>query len=201
MKTIPNVTRIERSSGIVLIICLIVLLLLVMLMMASIGTVLLEERMAGNLRQQNIAFQAAESALREAELLIALKDRQVDWDGKGEVDANPFHPLKFSNGPFQNETKPVCVTGLCGGDQQSSNIRSLNETLTRTASTGIANIYREPQYIIELITHNPYEIPDFGDSGRTYAVFRITARAWGDDPNSFVILQSTYKLHALSFSF
>ncbi len=200
MRAIPKKTRIAQQSGIVLIICMIVLLLLVLLMMASIGTVLLEERMAGNLRQQNIAFQAAESALREAESLIALQDRQVDLDGEGPADANPFHPLKFSNGPFQNKTDLVCVNGLCGGDQQSYNIRSLDESWTRTANTGIAKI-KQPQYIIELITHNPYEIPDFGDSGRTYAVFRITARAWGEDPNSFVILQSTYKLHALSFSF
>ena len=156
--------------------------------------------MAGNLRNQNIAFQAAESALREAEALLEFQGQAIDWDGDGSDDANPFHPLKFSGGPFQKADNPKCVDGLCGGVAESAKIRALGSDEVRVASTGIAKI-REPEYVIELITKNPYEIPDFGDSGRTYAMFRITARAWGEDPNSMVILQSTYKLHARSFVF
>ena len=64
------------------------------------------------------------------------------------------------------------------------------------ATTGIANIDAEPQYIIELIRVDPSV-----DSSRLYATFRITARAWGSDSNSLVELQSTYRLHALSFTF
>jgi len=201
MKATQKMPGAERQSGIALIMILIILLLLVLIMLTSMSTTLLEEQMAGNLRQKNIAFQAAESALREAEQAIEFPDVLIDWDGDGAVDVSPFHPLKFSNGPFQAATDPICSNGLCGGDEQSEEIFTLSDAEIRTASTGIPNIYREPQYIIEMITRNPYEIPDFGDSGRAYAVFRITTRAWGEDPNSFVVLQSMYKSHSLSFSF
>jgi len=201
MNAIPKMPGVKRQSGIALIMILIIMLLLVLIMFTSMGTTLLEEQMAGNLRQQNIAFQAAESALREAESTIEFPSVLIDWDGDGTLDASPFHPLKFSNGPFQAATDPICSKGLCGGKLQSANILTLSDAETRTASTGIPNIYREPQYVIEMITRNPYEIPDFGDSGRAFAVFRITTRAWGEDSNSSVVLQSMYKSHSLSFSF
>lgn len=53
-----------------MIIGLVMLLLLTIIMLAAMRVTSLEEKMAGNLRNQNIAFQAAESALREGETRI-----------------------------------------------------------------------------------------------------------------------------------
>jgi type IV pilus assembly protein PilX len=174
-------TRYDRQSGAALLIGLIVLLLLTIIMITALQVTTLEEKMAGNLSNQNIAFQAAESALREAEAII-------------DSGATEFHPLKLSNGPFQNTGDPACVAGLCGTTSplQSDNLAAAAGK--QTAATGIASIVAEPEYLIELIRIDPST-----DSGRVYATFRITARAWGGDSNSLVQLQSTYRLHALSF--
>jgi type IV pilus assembly protein PilX len=59
------------QRGMVLIISLVILLSLTLLGLAAIQNTSLEERMAGNLRAENIAFQAAEAALRSGEAAIA----------------------------------------------------------------------------------------------------------------------------------
>ncbi|MBK9217169.1 MAG: hypothetical protein IPL70_01255 [Uliginosibacterium sp.] len=56
----------NRQSGAALVVGLVVLVLLTLLGIAAMRTSALEERMAGNLRESNIAFQSAEGALREA---------------------------------------------------------------------------------------------------------------------------------------
>jgi len=171
----------DKQSGVALIIGLIVLLLLTVIMITAMQVTTLEERMAGNLQNQNIAFQAAETALREAEAYI-------------DSEATEFHPLKLSNGPFQNTEDPVCVEGLCGTTSPLQSDILASAAGKKTAATGIATIAAEPEYVIELIRIDPST-----DSGRLYATFRITTRAWGGDSASLVQLQSTYRLHALSF--
>ncbi|TCT22889.1 pilus assembly PilX family protein [Thiobaca trueperi] len=57
----------HRQHGTVLVIGLILLLLMTLIGVTAIQTTSLDERMAGNARDRNLAFQAAEAALREAE--------------------------------------------------------------------------------------------------------------------------------------
>jgi len=185
MNTRTNMTNYNgRQSGIALIIGLLVLVLLTLISVTAIRMTTLEERMASNMRNQSIAFQAAESALREAEGTIA--------NNGGEN--NPYKPLQLTGGPFQNAGDNPCVSGLCGTTSplQSENIKTA--TGLATASTGISNIAAEPQYMIELMFVEPSV-----DSARLYATFRITTQAWGSDTNSYIQLQSTYRLHAESF--
>jgi len=66
MKTSRTLQR--RQEGAILVIALLFLVLLTIIGVSSISGVTLEEKMASNLREQNIAFQAAESALRDAEI-------------------------------------------------------------------------------------------------------------------------------------
>ena len=81
--------KINQKDGAVLIISLIMLLLLTIIGITAIQITLLEEKMAGNLQEQNIAFQAAESALRAGETdtaTIASSDfyigsmNPIDWE-------------------------------------------------------------------------------------------------------------------------
>jgi type IV pilus assembly protein PilX len=62
----------HHQSGAVLIISLVILLLLTLIGASSIQTSNLEEKMAGNLRDRDFAFQAAESALIDAETKVTL---------------------------------------------------------------------------------------------------------------------------------
>jgi len=179
----------QRQSGFALIVGLVVLVLLTLIMLMALRMASLEERMAGNLRNQNIAFQAAESALREAEARIRNGTDGLDADEDGAPDANAFNPLLLSGGPFQRTSAPRCVDGLCGESTplQSTLIRTLSDAEVRTAGLGISGI-PEPQYVIELISLAPHT-----DARLMYATFRVTARAWGEDPNSLAQLQSTYR--------
>ena len=59
-----------HERGMVLITSLIILLVLTLLGLASIQNTNMEERMAGNLRAENVAFQAAEAALRGGEACL-----------------------------------------------------------------------------------------------------------------------------------
>ena len=183
MKAKPKIIRYHKQqSGLALIVGLIILLLLSVIMISAVRVTAAQEKMAGNSHNQNIAFQAAESALREAEAFI-------------ESGSAPFAPLKLSGPPFRNTATPFCVAGLCSdsGPVQSDIFPYVDGEMM-TATTGLSTVIAEPQYIIELIRTDPSV-----DSSRVYATFLITARAWGSDSKSRVEMQSTYRLHALSF--
>lgn len=181
----------KQQSGIALIISLIILLLLTIIMISALQVTTIEEKMAGNSQNQNIAFQAAESALREAEGLIHLKDILIDWDRDGaDDDVNPFNKLMLTgiDVPFRETEVLSCVDGLCTRSGVVPGVfPSVSEANMRTASTGIANIAAQPKYIIEMF--DPSIIPD---SDKLKANFRISVRAWGSDLSSVVELQSTY---------
>ncbi|MCO6062603.1 PilX N-terminal domain-containing pilus assembly protein, partial [Pseudomonas sp. MOB-449] len=57
----------QKQKGAVLLVCLIALLALTVLGVTAMSGSTLQERMAGGARDYNVAFQAAESALRVGE--------------------------------------------------------------------------------------------------------------------------------------
>lgn len=83
-----SLAALRKQNGITLIVGLILLLVMTMLGLTAIQVTTQQERMAGNLRDRNIAFQAAESALREGE--SALIRCVIDFSGNGayDVEAN-----------------------------------------------------------------------------------------------------------------
>ncbi|MBW5411704.1 PilX N-terminal domain-containing pilus assembly protein [Pseudomonas sp. MAG002Y] len=64
----------NREKGAVLLVALIVLLLMTIIGISSMRVTSLQERMAGNMRDQNLAFQGAETAMRQAEALVLSKE-------------------------------------------------------------------------------------------------------------------------------
>jgi type IV pilus assembly protein PilX len=68
-RRIPRFSRDQR--GISLLVVLVLLLIMTLLGLAILRGTMLEERMAGNMFERSLAFQAAESALREGELIAA----------------------------------------------------------------------------------------------------------------------------------
>jgi type IV pilus assembly protein PilX len=99
----------RRQGGAVLVVGLIILVILTLLGVQAMRSNVLQERMAGNMRERNLAFQAAESALRLGEANGPFDSANADlagdlanWDGTGasgvvaafddSVSANPqFH--------------------------------------------------------------------------------------------------------------
>ena len=60
----------QKQQGAALVTGLIFMVVLTLLVVAGMRTTILEEKMAGNARDVDLAFQAAEAALREAELSL-----------------------------------------------------------------------------------------------------------------------------------
>ena len=87
------VIQINHKEGAVLIISLIMLLLLTIIGVTAIQTSSLEEKMAGNMRDQNLAFQAAESALRVGETETASIAASDFYTGS----TNPLSDINWAN--------------------------------------------------------------------------------------------------------
>jgi len=113
-----------RQNGAALITSLIFLTVLTILGMSTLGTALLESRMAGNARDRNMAFQAAEIGLRDAELYIRDSGRivgltEVGTAGEGYCETTACTAAMASAGTVDNQ---LCKHGLCdnGGTMKVS---------------------------------------------------------------------------------
>jgi len=168
-----------------------VLLLMVVLAFLSLGALnvsVIQERMAGNARDRNLALQAAEAALRDAEV---------------DIEANLTIDSRFV---------AACTNGLCTPASMVSSgaVSTLRwQTIdwstsaaqsraygSATGATALPDVAAQPRYLVELLPVLP---PPAGQSAHlgTHAsenpqAFRITARAVGLRTSTVVVLQSTF---------
>lgn len=163
--------RTTAQKGSVLIVSLIILLVLTMIGVTAMGTSSLEEKMAGNSRDHELAFQAAEAALTDAQTFI-----------EGIVATTGFTNV---GGLYALTTSP---------DIQATS--TWNSTNSRAYSATLPNTATQPRYIIELRpTTGGGEILELnggGNSAQAITMFRITARGTGGTNTAVVILQAFY---------
>jgi type IV pilus assembly protein PilX len=188
----------QRQQGAILVIALLFLVLLTIIGISSISSVTLEERMAGNLREQNIAFQAAESALRDAEIDL---DTGIAGTGNRDPMTVTVHfaadcSTAFGTAP---NTKGLCKQPATpAGTWQTEivtastwNWTDANKTAeygAHTGATAVAGVVRAPRYVIEYLQEK-----DDGSTAPPTRYFRITARGWGASDTSTVTLQTIYR--------
>lgn len=103
-----NPIRFHRTSeqrGAALITALILLLVLTLVGVNSLANTVLEERMAGNMRDRQLAFQAAEAALREGERRVNDEDNihEIVFYNNGVNDSNRL----------ANNDGDTCRNGYC----------------------------------------------------------------------------------------
>ncbi len=166
----------KQQKGAVLVISLIFLLVLTVVGVAAMQNTSLEEKMAGNVKDRNLAFQNAESAVREAEAFIDTVITLAVFDGSdglyGEGDAEP---------DFLSST----MWASSGSNVQSS------------ADYGA---YAAPRYFIKQFqtvagVEGSLNLSGYGDNkgGGDVTIFNITARGTGGGADSAeVILRSYY---------
>lgn len=159
------------QQGAALIIALVLLLMMTILGVSAMQTTNLQERMAGNMRDRGVAFEAAEAGLRVAE---------------SELRPLPPSPFNNTNGLY-TESDPE-------DDPHFRTVNWNNDGAVRT--TSVDGISGDVRYIIERM--DPVTAPS-GPSLDTQQVapdrqyFRITARATGKTDDAVVILQSTLR--------
>jgi len=166
----------RRQRGVVLIVSLIMLLVVTLLAVSSMQGTMLEEKMAGNTKDRNLAFQTTESAIREAEDFIEGVVSLGGFNGSaglfGLTDAEPYHA---SSGTWSDATQHVVATAAYGS-------------------------YDAPQYYIKHFTtvvgtEGAMNMSGYGDNKGTgdVSIFKITGRGSGGNADSAeVILRSHY---------
>lgn len=169
------------------------LLVLAVLGVAALNSTVMQEKMVSNSKDSNLAFQAAEAGLRDAE---------------ADVTKNITNGTVFTS---------ACAAGLCTPPSTwpspsyadiSKVIDWTNTALTRsygsqTAAPLLPDVAAQPQYVIERLSPPP-GLPagpgtsiglgcgvSCSGSGSGFS-YRLTVLATGARPETRVVLQSTY---------
>jgi type IV pilus assembly protein PilX len=176
----------HHQRGVALIMALVFLTLLTILGVTAMSSSSLEEKMATNTRDRNLAFQAAETALIAAETWMAGLGSEPNFlagnaDDKGlytfdPTDADPIWETVVWTG-----TKVVAYPCTPDDGTPSDSAGCDNGT----TKTEISRVKTQPRYIIEKMGLADSTIPN------TWA-YRITARGTGGSDAAVVMLQSTY---------
>lgn len=170
----PNMSSkmFANERGAALIVALVMLLVMTVLGVSAARNTNLQERMAGNLRDNNLAFQSAERALREGEAFLQSATIPAFTGANGL--------LLMQDGAGQASFWSNDAWWVANG-----------RTVTAISGDLVA---RPPLYVIE-------ELPAIEEEGGSLVFgalpdigfYRITAQAQGGTPDAVTILQSTYR--------
>jgi len=200
--------RAER--GAVLIVALIFLLLLTILALSATGRSLLQERMAGGLRNAQQAQMSAQTALRGAEWKLWMNTTNLVGTpllcGSG-VLAGSCYKYNPNDAALYGDTGTVTQFRHGQGwiTTGATAYKGPSDSVDYTALSGTAQLANNPVYMIEDlgvelpagISSGLHESGATGPTGGGYTsttrhVYRITARATGGNPNTVRVLQSTF---------
>jgi len=166
----------HTQKGAALAISLIMLLLLTIIGVTAMQSTTMQERMAGNSRERNNAFQIAEAALRVAETYLVnnLNPTFVDSSTTDSANGLYFENTTASNAWYLTQTS--------------------NNAKAATRNTGDDTIYGDATYGYVIEELEPVTSEDLSANAPvTNQHYRITARGTGPAGTAVVLLQSTYK--------
>jgi len=185
----PN-PLLHTQQGFVLVVALILLLVLTILGLAAAQSTSLEERMAGNYRNNTLAFQAAEAGLRAAESCIS---SGVAACGGFAANANGVY-LFNPGAPPPPSTATTPLWNVANFWATAGN------TMTYTTASGMnfPNVASQPQIIIEEMP--PVAQPggnigtqQYGGGAPGIQLYRITVLGTGGDSSANVMLQAIFQ--------
>lgn len=176
----PHDCRSQR--GVALVVGLVFLIILTLLGIGAMNTAALEEKMAFNSKDRNLAFQAAESALRVGE----------NWIGTALGAPTSFPDT--ANGMYLPSTTGIPLSDSVAWTG-SSNLVVYPNVPALSVSGGLIKIGTQPKYIIEYLGEiqppgGSLTITNTTSSKLHY--YRITARGTGGVNASATMVQSTY---------
>jgi type IV pilus assembly protein PilX len=166
----------QRERGAVLIVSLIMLLVVTLIAVSSMQGTVMEEKMAGNTRDRNLAFQTAESSLREAETYVEGLASMGTFNGSGGL------------------------YGLTDLEPYYADSTTWSDTLNHVVGSEPHGSYAAPRYFIKHYTivkgtAGALNLSGYGDNKGTgdITIFKVTARSTGGSADSAeVILRSYY---------
>lgn len=169
-----------HQRGMVLIVSLIILVIVTLIAVTALRVTILEERMAGNTRDRQLAFEAAEYALREAQDLLSAPVLP-QFTASGGTTGGYFSGLNTNPG------------GIGDIAYWSTTHNWTTQSVAANKSAGVLTGQVQPRYVIE-------EFPAISCDGYSSKwppppprnVYRVTARGTGRTVDSVVILQIWY---------
>ncbi len=172
-----------KQKGVTLFIGLIFLIMLSLLSLNAAQMSTLEEHMSGNTRSRDLAFQAAEAALKHVEQNLATGQTiraLIPTPATTTSGTVAAAGLRAINTCLPNSTTYWNGTGApdCTGTTQQY-VWSSNTARTPTHS--LNQIAAQPMYVVE-------RLPDVGTTEK----YRVTARGVGGDSDAVVILQAMF---------
>ncbi|MFZ6750115.1 pilus assembly PilX family protein [Undibacterium sp. Ren11W] len=158
----------QLDKGVALPVVLIFLVVMMLLGVTAIRNVTLGEKMAGNQRNQQLAFQAAEQALRYCENMVRTDSKWASviqpvttGPNNWEVDAN------WSN----TKSVDILTTAKATAQGLAAPPRCMAENVSKTLALDVTETVRD----------------------QSIRAFRVTARATGGADTAVVMLQSYLK--------
>lgn len=181
--------RMERSRrgqrGVVLFISLMFLIVMTLIGITAMSGAGLQEKMAGNMRDKGLSFEAAEAALRDAETDILSESTLSDFNELGDG----LYVLSTNVGQQRFEINNWTAA------QWQNNVN----THSHSAAAGLTQVVQAPRFYIEqlppiklsLVLGNSLNVgTEYGEKTKVY--HRVTARGVGQTDTAVTILQSTY---------
>lgn len=170
----------RRQAGAILMTSLIFLIVVTMIVLSVLRNGNLDERMARNVRDRQVALQAAEAVLRDAESTLF-----------SSAPFDPYDPSKFTS---------ACTNGLCFKPASTVTWQAVDwssTTLTRgfaAITSNITGVSSQPRYIVEIVTP-PIKSGSTGQCENGLA--KITARGTGTG-NAVTYVQSTVRFRVFT---
>lgn len=176
-------SSLHGQRGAALVISLLILLVMTLIGVTAMQTTVMEERMAGNLRNTNLAFQAAEAALREAENYLApltATNRPTAVNACGTPPCTVWEANQLTT-DFANQTRTWWTTN---GIEYGTNL---------AADIDMSETNDDPYYVIEELefVSDSLVIPQAATNSGGTQFYRVTAAGVGGDPNAQAVVQST----------
>ena len=164
----------KRAHGVALPVVMILMVIMALLSLSGMNDTALQERMAGNLRDREIAFQGAEAALRDGEVWLQ--------GNIATAAANVQMPLRADGGFTWNVTE---WDGSQAGFAPSGTVIGLY------TAADIVNFAADPIYYVgppQLLRSNPGEVPP-----QFRELFPVYARSVGGTDTAVVILRTIFE--------
>lgn len=168
--------RHTHQKGFALVVSLLFLVVLTLLGVSMFSNVGLQQRMAGNTREKNRAFQAAQTALRYGEWWLS----QSGNANQGTSCSGTTNKPRVCSNILQNPTSVPWGVG-------TTYSAPANGQLTVSKSGGVNTYYSAPRYYIQYLGFDGYT------GGNLY---RVTAWASGGNANAIAVVESVFLVGA-----
>lgn len=174
----------STQRGTALVTSLLLLLVLTVIGVTAMQVTRMQERMAGNTRDLNMAFQGAEAAVRNGEDMIAAQPFPPDtcsalpcefWAANASAVSHP-------------ETRDFVTWWKPNTDEYEASGDHLNPTRELT------DLSDDPRFVVEYVTDVPDALSKGEGDGPPSArhFYQVTAMSPGATKQAVTVLQSTY---------